>query len=340
MLRIVPLLMIWMMTSGVSLGQAKFESPPHWDADRRENFFPYSELKKLDERRIPVGWSDVSAFETGHAKALNRPHGVFQLKCPEDGSETSISVKIDLPIQMEFVTILTRMRGPTVVLGKSDDAGAGMIYSLIDDDGNSRVLPRVEPIYNYGSLGGWKTYRNTIAVLPQDVQLKISASIVDAKGAFEVDRIMVVNSKPGFQATPQQVQELMLAIRSDDALAIKELIKETPEMLESRNGIMENGTPLICAAWHNSSKVTKMLIELGADMEASDEAWQNTPLAWCCWWGNAETAEVLIDAGALTKHYERMAASSKKTNPRPRGKPEDFDRIIELIKAAKKAAKQ
>ena len=102
---------------------------------------------------------------------------------------------------------------------------------------------------------------------------------------------------------------------------------------------MENGTPLICAAWSNAPKVASILVKRGADLETSDESWQNTPLAWCCWWGNAEVAEILIDAGAQTKHYAKMAANCKKNNPRPLGAPEDFDRIVELIEKAKEQKK-
>lgn len=84
--------------------------------------------------------------------------------------------------------------------------------------------------------------------------------------------------------------------------------------------------------------MAKELAKLGANLEASDESWGNTPLAWCCWWGNAETAEVLINAGADLKQFDRMAKNCKTNNKHPRGTMEDFDRIIQLVVEAKKTA--
>ncbi|EMI54941.1 hypothetical protein RSSM_03607 [Rhodopirellula sallentina SM41] len=338
MSRVLPVLAFWVLVSQSCFGQAVFEKTPHWNADRHGNFYQNSELKELDERGYPVGWGEVSTFETGLATVLNRAKGIVQLTCPKDGSETSISTTIELPKRIKFVTVLTRMRGPTVELGESDDTGAGMVYRLEMKSGKTREFPRVEPIYRFGSLGGWKTYRTSMRVLPGYVKLNVRAEINDAKGSLEVDRVLVVSSEPGYQATQEERVRLMTAIHKDDDVEIAKMMEEQPALLELRDGTMENGTPLIIAAWYNSVKVTKELIRLGADMEASDESWQNTPLAWCCWWGNPDVAEVLVNAGAKTKHYARMAASSKTQNRSPRGTPEDFDRIVELIEAAQAAA--
>ena len=54
------------MTAGLCHGQA-FEAEPHWNADRRDNFFVHGEINKWDEQGYPVGWDDVSAFEAGFA---------------------------------------------------------------------------------------------------------------------------------------------------------------------------------------------------------------------------------------------------------------------------------
>ncbi|EMI40372.1 ankyrin repeat domain-containing protein [Rhodopirellula sp. SWK7] len=337
MFRVLAILVLCIPFSQLCFGQGTFERTPHWNADRNDNFYPHSELKELDERGFPVGWGDVSAFESGRAVVRDPAKGIIQLTCPDDGSETSISTTIDLPKRIKFVTVLTRMRGPTVELGDSDDAGAGVVYTLEMKSGKTREFPRVEPLYRYGSLGGWKTYRTTMRVLPGYVKLNVRAEINDSKGSFEVDRILVVSSEPGYQATPEERIRLMTAIQKDDDVEIAKLMEEQPGLLELRDGTMENGTPLILASWFNSVKVTKELIRLGANMEASDESWQNTPLAWCCWWGNPEVAEVLVDAGAKTKHYARMVASSKTQNRSPRGTPEDFDRIVEIIEAAQAA---
>ena len=328
----------WIVLTGVSFGQATFEDPPHWSADLKDNVFQYGELKELSDQGTPVGWNDVSAFGSGHAVMLKNSKGIIQLKCPEDDGIASVSMTIDLTEVTEFVTILSRMRGPTIELGKTEEAGAGIVYSLITGDGQSREFPRVEPIYKYGSLGGWKTYRSTVRVLPGERQLKILATIVDSQGALEVDRVLVIPSEPSYQPEPEQLKQFLSAVREDDRFTIARMVAKTPELLELRNGYMENGTPLIWASMYNSKNVAEELVQAGADLEVSDESWQNTPLAWCCWWGNLEVAEVLLKAGAQTKHYAKMAASAKKNNRSPRGSMEDFDKIAKLIEETKRKA--
>jgi len=334
---VVVLVFVTGCLAGVSYGQATFENPPHWNADEKDNFFKHGELKELSEQRTPKGWDDVSAFESGEAVALNTPRGIVLLQCKSDGGDGSLSTTIDLPKNTEFVTILTRMRGPTIDPGDTQEAGAGMVYSMVTKDDQQRRFPRVEPIYKYGSLGGWKTYRSTIQVLPQERRINIRAEVVDALGELEVDRVLVIASKPGYQARPKELQDFMQAIQKDDHVKIGNMIAKTPELLEFRNGYMENGTPLIWASMFNAKDVADELIKAGADLEVFDESWQNTPLAWCCWWGNLEVAEVLVKAGAQTKDYAQMAASSKLTNQSPRGTKEDFDKIVKLIEDAQKS---
>ncbi len=126
---------------------------------------------------------------------------------------------------------------------------------------------------------------------------------------------------------------LIEAIINDDSKAVRGLIQKNPRLLECRMRIADNGTPLTIAAWNDSSKVAAKLIELGADIESEDFNWHNTPLRWCCWWGNADVAEVLINAGAQTKGAGKMAQSAKASNKSPKGLPEDFDKISSLIDA-------
>ena len=334
-MHLTPVIGIWIVLSGVSFGQSKFEDPPHWNADRKDNFFQHGAFKQTDDNGIPIGW-DAAAFESGYAKVLKDSKGIVQLTCPTAGIELEVSTIVNLPKKAEYVTILTRMRGPTIKLGSSEQSGAGMVYSLIAADGSVREFPRVEPIYQYGSLGGWKTYRSTLRVRPSEQKLTVRAVVFDATGSLEVDRVIIVASKPGYQPKAGEVEKMLRAIQKDDRFTIARMIAKTPQLLEVRTGFMENGTPLIWASWYNSKNVAEELLQSGADMEVSDESWQNTPLAWCCWWGNAEVAEVLIKAGAEIKNYERMAASSKNNNKSPRGSAEDFDKIVQLIEEAKK----
>jgi len=323
------------VVAGFSYGQATFEDPPHWNADGKDNFFENGNFNNLGDQAAPKGWDDVLAFGIGGAVFLNDSRGI-QLKCSKDGDQTSVATSIELPEKAEFITLLTRMRGPRIKLGKKEKAGAGMVYSLIAKDGQRRQFPRVEPIYKYGSLGGWKTYRSTVRVLPGEQQLNIRAEIVDAEGEFEVEYVYAIASKPGYQGDPKQLQKLLIGVKEDDRNTVAKIIQKHPKLLEVRNGSMDNGTPLIWASWLNAKSVAEELIQAGADLEARDETWQNTPLAWCCWWGNLEVAKVLVKAGAKTENLVQMAASSKHNNRTPKGTPEDFDEIVKLIVEAKK----
>ncbi len=93
----------------------------------------------------------------------------------------------------------------------------------------------------------------------------------------------------------------------------------------------DNGIPLIRAAWDGAPKVAAKLIELGADIEARDSNWGNTPLRWCCWWDVPEFAKILVEAGAASDGASAMARSSKTQNTFTRRPPEDYDRIVKII---------
>ena len=74
-----------------------------------------------------------------------------------------------------------------------------------------------------------------------------------------------------------------------------------------------------------------MLIKLGADIEAKDPNWGNTPLRWCCWWGVPDVARVLMEAGAEASSASALAESSKTNNTFTKRPPKDFDRTVKII---------
>ena len=334
----------WTMMLSLCYGQGLFESTPHWNADRNDNFLKDGEIVAWDEQGVPLGWSDNSAFKAGHATSKQNYAGTMVLTCPT-GGETSVATTIDLPGDAEFVTIIARMRDPKIVLGESETAGAGMVYTLETDDGKKVKFPRVEPDPNYGSLGSWKAYRSTIKIPSGFTKLELRATIVDSEGFLEVDSVLVVSSKPDFQA-PEKLKLLREAMRSDDVETAKTLIKETPELLELRDGKgpWTNPTPLVTAAVYNAKAVAKELVQLGADLEASEDSWDKTPLGICCVAGQAEIAKTLIDAGAKTssggikkREYARLATNAKKKCSPERAA--DYDKILELISQANERKK-
>lgn len=334
MSRIFLFLVCWMMSIVVCQGQSELETRPHWNADPKGNINPNSQLRLLDYQRIPIGWKDEETFLSGNAVALPVHKGVIALTCPDAGGETSVSTTIDVPAKATHLTIVTRMRSVDFQATETASPDAGIVFMLSTQDGKSQTFPTVRPIHGYGSLGGWKAYRSTIQVPPDSSELNVRAFIADAKGSFEVDDLKVIPSQPGFEITDEQRMEFQAAIKNDDSDVVARLVQQHPPLLEFRDGIMENGTPLIVAACSNSAEVAKALIRLGADLEAFDETWGNTPLAWCCWFANLETAKILIEAGADTQKFQNRSIPGSKRNFNSSKKTAQFNQIVELIRAA------
>ena len=251
--RILCTLACWILTMGACFGQGAFESTPHWNANRDDNCFKGGEIVAWDKAGAPVGWDDTSAFKSGEATSKQNYAGTMKLTSPTVGGETSVATTIDLPNDAKFITIMTRMRKVRFVPRKSKNAGAGMIYTLETDDGKKLEFPRVEPDPKITSFGNWKAYRSTIKIPANFTKLNIRATIVDSEGFFEVDSVLVMSSKPEFQA-PEKMATLRTAIREDDAETVKALIEDTPELLKLRdgNGPWTNPPPLVIAAVYNA----------------------------------------------------------------------------------------
>ena len=102
-------------------------------------------------------------------------------------------------------------------------------------------------------------------------------------------------------------------------------------MLEMRTGKDDNSTPLARAAWKGKPKVAAKLIELGADVEAKDHNWGNTPLRWCCWWGTHQVVPILLEARAEFAGASRMAQGAKTGNQMAKGREDDYDKVSQII---------
>ncbi len=303
--------------------------PTHWNVELHDDILRVGRWTSLKGR--PKGWDDTSAVDAGKA-FVSRPGGMLTLVSSQHGGNLQISTTIDIPHGTEYLTFLVRLRGPEIEQGKSEDSGAGVTFAVIDANGTKRVMPRID--VSYKGYRNWYSHLRTVEVDRRDRLLNVKVSLVDASGDLDIDDILVIPSHGDDEMSDWERGALSQAIREDDVEAVRELILESPELLETRFGRADNGTPLTVAAWHDSARVAEALIELGADIEAEDHNWHNTPLRWCCWWGNSKVAKVLVDAGARTAGASRMAQSSKDNNPSPRGQPEDFDRISEVIAAA------
>ncbi len=89
-------------------------------------------------------------------------------------------------------------------------------------------------------------------------------------------------------------EQLFLAIRAGDAATLRKLVTANPALLAARN---ERGTPpLTLATYLNNLEAAKILVEAGADLNASDVS--GTALMGVCFKGHSAIVRYLLAAGA------------------------------------------
>ena len=300
----------------------------HWNADAKNDILKVGKFDEPSDLKVPDGWQDVSAFDSGNAALEPRGRGTLSLNAETDETVAFIETQIDIPASAKYLTFMVNLRGPTLKRSSQPESGAGVRFTLMKGE-VERNFKRVEP--SYEGYRSWAFHIQTVQVMPGEDKLRIRVELTNATGSLEIDRILVVPSEITNEATAEQQRLLDQALKSDDPERIKQLIESTPHMLEVRTGNCDNGTPLGRAAWDNAPKAAAMLVKLGADIEAKDSNWGNTPLRWCCWWGVPDVAEVLMQAGAKADGASAMASSSKTNNTFTQHPPEDFDRTVKII---------
>ncbi|MGF7239023.1 MAG: ankyrin repeat domain-containing protein [Frankia sp.] len=106
--------------------------------------------------------------------------------------------------------------------------------------------------------------------------------------------------------TDEECLAAIVAIRAGDAVGLRRLLVQYPELAQSRlNGLARGRTPLhIVSDWPgyfpNGPRVARILIDAGAnpDVRGTDDGHGETPLHWTASSDDADVAGVLIDAGA------------------------------------------
>lgn len=300
----------------------------HWNADAKNDIFKFGRFDEPSDLKVPDGWQDVSAFDSGKATLEPQGRGTLSMNAQTIDTNACIETQIDVPADAKYLTFMVHLRGPTLIKSSQPESGAGVRFTLTKGE-VERSFKRVEP--RYDGYRNWSFNIQTVQVMPGEDKLRIRVEVTKATGSMDIDNILVVPSDITNEATVDQQRQLEQALKSDDPELIQQLIEATPHMLEVRTGMCDNGTPLIRAAWDGAPKVAAMLVKLGADIEAKDPNWGNTPLRWCCWWGIPDVAQVLMEAGAEATGASAMARSSKTNNPFTQRPPEDFDRTVKII---------
>eukprot|EP00300_Choanocystis_sp_HF-7_P007404 c15279_g1_i3.p1 GENE.c15279_g1_i3~~c15279_g1_i3.p1 ORF type:complete len:156 (+),score=20.19 c15279_g1_i3:34-468(+) len=93
------------------------------------------------------------------------------------------------------------------------------------------------------------------------------------------------------------MQELVAAITEGKVDSIPQILQSSPFLLNAR---LDSGgtTPLILAAMRGREGVVRLLLEMGANVQAHDDAGM-TPLHVATQYCRADVAKVLIENGAL-----------------------------------------
>ncbi|MFK8111935.1 MAG: hypothetical protein AB8B91_07020, partial [Rubripirellula sp.] len=321
----------WPLSQSESAASAisAYENQAHWNVSLEDDILKVGSFQRDDEDGRPYGWDELSAFDDGLGRLQPRGNGSVTISTTDSDRSTGISTTIEIPQDTEYLTFVARLRGPTLAASAGPLAESGVSFGLIDGDGKERVFRRLQP--SYKGYRSWLVKSGTARVLPGETHVRVKIDIANMVGGLEVDDIRVIPSSVEKEATSAQLASLKTALRTDDANLIEQLIQADPKMLELRSGDSDNGTPLTRTAWVGAPRVAAKLLELGAEIEAKDWNWGNSPLRWCGWWGTDKVAEVLLKAGAEIGNTGRAAQASKTSNGSRTRPDADFDRVTELV---------
>ncbi|MCE9566164.1 MAG: ankyrin repeat domain-containing protein [Planctomycetes bacterium] len=102
--------------------------------------------------------------------------------------------------------------------------------------------------------------------------------------------------------------ELFAAVRADDAVRIRELLRTFPELAnEYERGTKRPLTPLQVATERNQPAAMLALIECGADLQAGADSSEGTPLQMAARNGHKEATDMLLNSGATLDLYSAVA---------------------------------
>jgi uncharacterized protein len=98
---------------------------------------------------------------------------------------------------------------------------------------------------------------------------------------------------------------ILQAVKDGDMPLVERLLTADPRLVRARDEYLK--TPLHLAAEHNRRDVAQVLLDSGADLEATT-SWGATALDWAATMGSTKVAELLLARGA--KEMNLVAAAS------------------------------
>lgn len=105
--------------------------------------------------------------------------------------------------------------------------------------------------------------------------------------------------KLAVDATDDEKQfSLVLAALNGKAKAVARAISYGADINKPSAHLYSHGTPIHHAVWSGSLDTVKVLINAGADLNATDTAWNGTPLGWALYGNRKEIVEYLKDLEA------------------------------------------
>ena len=309
-----------------------------YTADPTRNVFAGGTFAKLDSYDKPLGWTDIAAFDTGDATIKKGGGNTVLLDGP--GPDDSVRIAAMLPIEPEWkwLTVAARVRGFDLRPGPGGKTSVK--YTLLDADSKPiRVTAEFEP--HTEGYTDWQKPTRSFQVDGEARSLLIEIAIDHSAGRFEVDDVMVVPTDPELELDCEKVDAFQAAIQANDAAKVRELVATDKRFLEARDLDFDGGTPLCMTAWVNKPEMTKLLLELGANINGTDRNWKAPAIGWASFWGRPGVAKVLLDAGADPNSANGSGATALESaefglTKRKSGDATDDERreVIKLLKDA------
>lgn len=101
---------------------------------------------------------------------------------------------------------------------------------------------------------------------------------------------------------------ILQAVRDGDVSVVKRLLSDDPRLVRATDDHLK--TPLHWAAEHDHHDVARMLLHVGADLEATT-SWGATPLDWAATMGSTKVADLLLARGAQGMNLVAAASLGK-----------------------------